>query len=359
MSEPDIPQATVRFRSLDGFRGIAAVMVMAHHFEPFFFGGNRFGEGFLAVDLFYLLSGFVLGEAYSRRFEAGLSAWGFMKIRFIRLYPLYILAMAMSVSELLASRFFFGENAGVLKSTLDVWGGLALNLFFLPSPFFRFANPFPWSLPIWSLSYEIVANALWARFWAWLKGPKLAAILLVSGILLVVLGLRIGLDKGYYWGWDHFDVGLCRLFYSFGLGLMFSKIDRSGLPKINANYLFLLIFLVLALDPPASLKPFYDLAAVLAVFPLCVLLATANEPVRGIESELCAFLGDASYGIYLFHFPVLILFILLNRVLGFQKTALLGLVLMLVVVLFAAFLNRFVDGPIRRRLRSGLGPKLP
>ena|ERR1700730_5639017 len=81
------------FPALDGVRGVAAILVALFHLRNRFLGFNNFpgGDGYLAVDLFFVLSGFVLSHAYLPRFQNGMSPSQFMKARLIRLYPLYII----------------------------------------------------------------------------------------------------------------------------------------------------------------------------------------------------------------------------------------------------------------------------
>jgi peptidoglycan/LPS O-acetylase OafA/YrhL len=87
------------FRTLDGIRGIAATIVMTRHL-PEMFGRLTFPRCYLAVDLFFVLSGFVIANAYGARLASGMGLAEFMRIRFIRFFPFYILAFAFGIAAL-------------------------------------------------------------------------------------------------------------------------------------------------------------------------------------------------------------------------------------------------------------------
>src|ERR1017187_8440436 len=92
----EVAQPRRSYRTLDGLRGVGAFMVVMRH-VPGFFGPIRVPESFLAVDLFYLVSGFVVAHAYGERLNAGGFLKAFMKTRLIRLYPLYFIGMAIGL----------------------------------------------------------------------------------------------------------------------------------------------------------------------------------------------------------------------------------------------------------------------
>src|SRR5579863_2770853 len=78
-----------RFLGLDGLRGICAITVMLGHCELLFRPGVVVCHSYLAVDMFFMLSGFVISASYDRRFEEGLSTRAFLAARLKRLTPVY------------------------------------------------------------------------------------------------------------------------------------------------------------------------------------------------------------------------------------------------------------------------------
>ena len=79
----------VRFLTLDALRGVGAIAVMAGH-AGIVLGAYMPPFMYLAVDMFFVLSGFVLAHAYDRKFAEGLSVGAFLKARIARLYPIYL-----------------------------------------------------------------------------------------------------------------------------------------------------------------------------------------------------------------------------------------------------------------------------
>src|SRR5271170_6431289 len=91
--------------TMDGVRGVAAICVMLGHFVvPLGVNHVLVSSSFFAVDIFFCLSGFVLCYSYEDRLDHGLSAIDFIKLRLIRLYPIYIAGLALGVCHL------FGES---------------------------------------------------------------------------------------------------------------------------------------------------------------------------------------------------------------------------------------------------------
>ena len=95
-----------RYEILDGLRGIAAMLVVAYHLFETYYGGKPdqpINHGYLAVDFFFVLSGFVIGYAYDDRWN-NMSTWAFFKRRLIRLHPMVIFGTLFG-----ALMFYFGS----------------------------------------------------------------------------------------------------------------------------------------------------------------------------------------------------------------------------------------------------------
>lgn len=342
-----------RFRTLDGLRGLGALAVMALHigsFGPASFFGGRFGRGYLAVDLFFVLSGVVLAEAYSGRLSRGLGPGGLLRVRVVRLYPLYVLPMVVAACMKLA-HIRFGGNAQNWTPA-GVLGSLGLSLLMLPTPFFH--ELYPLIATAWSLLYELGVNLLWAGSRPWLTTRTLLCAAALAGSGLAFLARDQGVGGGMFWGWQQAGLGTCRVLYSFSAGLLIHGVDRSRLPRVSPWLLLGLAGAALCGEPPEAWGPAYDLAVVLALWPACVLLAAASEPARAWEARIFAFLGDASYGIYMIHIQAVSWAYQAVRLLRLEPGPWCGVAAMAAVVAAAGLLDRVWDRPARRWLAARL-----
>jgi len=345
------------YATLDGIRGIAALLIVVRHTSAFF-GGFQPQETFLAVDLFFGLSGFVLGHSYEARLNDGLSPGGFMTIRLNRFVPLYVLGLALGAVA--ATVAILSGGADLDWTSVGV--SFALGLFFLPSPMFGAtgAKLFPLNDPSWSLFMELFANAAMAVFWRRLSNRVLVGICATSAALLAISALKLGTaDLGFRWVGLGF--GVYRVGYSFFAGLLVYRLrDRIGL-AIHPVIAFLLVAFALVRSVGDAGRAIYELAWIFVGFPLLIAAASAREPVIG--ARICRFLGVTSYGVYVLHYPLQRLVTFATRwatghdVSDFAPWAGFAFVAGLLALCWA--LDRYYDTPLRRRLSAwvaGLPP---
>lgn len=295
------------FVTLDGLRGIAALAIAARH-APFLWPAGYptalLQRSYLAVDFFFVLSGFVLSYAYSNQFETGMTARQFMIARLVRVYPLYCFALLLSVA--MAANLILSGKVDASVFAADALFGV----FFLPS----LARPllFPLNNPAWSLFFELVANAAFGVLGKRLNGWTLAAILcpaaaiLASAVWFGGLGFGTGsgaMDAGFEW--RSVGAGLARVAYSFFAGVLVFRLWRFASPEWRASPLLLVaaLFAILAACPPAKYQAAFDLTATLLVFPALVFLGAACKPGKRF-ARLFAWIGAISYGVYVLQAPV-------------------------------------------------------
>jgi peptidoglycan/LPS O-acetylase OafA/YrhL len=293
------------FNSLDGLRGIAAIAVFTRHVPDRTIEGFLSGS-YLAVDLFFVLSGFVLAHSYLSRLQGQMSIATFMRARFIRLYPLYILGTVVSIPLLFHSQVARALSTHDVAGLLKPLGCLAFSFAFLPAPpgLSPDLHPYPLNFPAWSLFFELVINLAFAVLAPRLTNRVLAVILVIGLVLLTITSIYFhGLAPGSLY--SGFLCGGGRVVYSFFAGVAAYQLWRSGgvrwlalAPPVAAT----LMLVVFALEP--AVATVYDLVAAALVFPVIVLAAARCEP-RQYYVPLCKGLGRASYAIYILQIPIL------------------------------------------------------
>jgi peptidoglycan/LPS O-acetylase OafA/YrhL len=339
------------FVGLDGMRGVAALVVAAYHADVLL--GFTPGSGYLAVDLFFVLSGFVLAHAYDSRFERGMTPLEFMRIRLIRLYPLYLLGLAAVTTAIVADYLIAKHVSWTLHGLL---ASLALSIGFLPTPpgIAPRESIYPLNTPAWSLAFELVINFAWALTWRHLSNRVLVVIILVAGVALVGVSLLSGsLDVG--WTWESLLAGFPRVTCSFALGVLLLRLRRSGALNIQVHPALPVaaVFALLMFEPAEGLRPAYDLTCVAFFFPL-LMLAGAQSPPRGKLAVIFGFTGGISYALYALHFPILeVVFAAFTKLTNGHVATVApwaGMLSMASFLVVAWLADRYWDRPIRSRL---------
>jgi peptidoglycan/LPS O-acetylase OafA/YrhL len=298
------------FATLDLLRGVGALAVVVTHY-PDFFGLERTNGAYLAVDLFYVLSGFVLAYAYERRIAAGMPPVDFVIARFVRLYPLYLLGTVIALAVYVLLLFTSSPRLTGPEILLT----LPFSLLFLPTfvaPFLAsyggLGAVYPLNFPAWTLFYELAVNLLYGFSYRLLTTRRLIVMVFVSAIALIFTGLYFGnLAVGY--AWIDFIGGVPRVLFSFFAGVLlwrlFQSYRPSPLPGYTAIALILVFVCTAAGDTPtAAMRPYYELFAVLIVFPCMVFIAARTVMGRRLRA-ISLQLGLASYAVYIIHTPVL------------------------------------------------------
>jgi peptidoglycan/LPS O-acetylase OafA/YrhL len=286
-----------RFETLDALRGLAALAVVTGHTQDLF-GGPVFPLGYLAVDFFFMLSGFVLAYAYGQPMESGLTVSHFMKARLIRLYPLYLIGLAIAILAMLVER-----AQGIVYGKLVLYWSL-LELFFLPVPGVAAFPLFPMNSPVWSLFFELVANVGFGIFYRALTDITLRLVVALFAVLLIGTALHfdsvnIGLR------WENVFGGLPRVGFSFFAGVALYRIWNKKsiivapplLLAIVAVFGALLSFRYVYFELPVALF------AILICFPAIIYFGACCEAV-GAAARAAGVLGASSYALYVIHEPI-------------------------------------------------------
>ena len=333
---------------LTSLRGIGALMIVIFHFGAF--GGDVplidrsafFDKGYLWVDMFFMLSGFVIAHVYGATFQRKVEApsyWRFMWIRFARIYPLYAFTLLCFVAFALLRYAFRGKPVVdhehtiaalfVTAALIQAWG---------------FFDLYAWNPPAWSISAEVVAYfvfpflavvAFRSRF-AW------STVLVLAVVVLGILGTGphgLQVPAGS-------SVALCLSQFIIGMALYRVR-DAATRRTVSADLLLVptALVLVLALHVGAP-----DLAVVALFAALIYLLPAARGFARRLSNARpLVFLGDISYSVYLMHDLVLTIY---ARLVGDLERPLHQTLGVLTVIAAAALTWRYVEWPAREWLRS-------
>jgi peptidoglycan/LPS O-acetylase OafA/YrhL len=339
--------ADQKYYLLDGVRGIAALFVVTRH-TPDIWGRLDFVESYLAVDLFFALSGFVIAKSYEAKLSSGhLSITDFLKKRFIRLYPLYFLGAVLMSFLYAAIPIFSMVSMGRSASWLDYVS------LFLMLPNVSTSQLFPINGPAWSLFLELVVNEIFALLLVTKKVRRPIEVILVvaSGVLLVVSANTFGaLEDGYTW--NRAGVGFVRTVYSFYMGVFAYRLSQTTLavPSIPSVVALLFIAGVLAFPVPEAARRYYDCLFVLAIFPVLVYVASFATPSKA-EIRVLRFLGVISYPIYILHVPLYYFFFIATGAFWglFPKSIpLVGMAFLLLVCATIVSLVQRYETPVRR-----------
>ena len=288
---PDQPGApSTRLPGLEALRGVAAVCVLLLHTRAVFGGSPVFGKGYLGVDFFLMLSGYLMARNQETRLASGLRPWGFMVKRYRRVWPMMAAAGVLGVPRLLLRTDTIGQFAAIA----------VVNFLLLPVSFKREA--FPLNIPAWTIFYELVANFLHVHLFWRLRTLGLALAIAACLPLVVWLGLRWGsFDVGARP--EHFIAGLPRIAFAYliGIGLARWWRDRPPLP-VPALPALIAMPAVLALGWWLGLGSWlFDLAFVVVFCPL--MIAGALRLTR--FARAAGMLGKLSFPLFAVQMPIL------------------------------------------------------
>ncbi len=305
---------------LDGLRGVAAIIVVTFHLaEPLSTGhlDNLVNHGYLAVDFFFLLSGFVIGYAYDDRWHK-MTVGSFFKRRIERLQPMVVLGMTLG-----AIGFYFTDSTlWPLIHAVPVWKMLLVMLIgysILPVPLSLDIRGWQEMHPLnsvgWSLFFEYVANILYAIGIRKFSKTALSIFVGIAAIALIHLAITNGDVSG---GWtlnaEQVRIGLTRTLYPFFAGLLLSRIAKLGRIKNAFLWCSLLVAIVLYMPRIGGaghlwINGVYESVCIIIVFPLIVFFGAGGMIQTQSESRLCKFLGDLSYPLYLVHYPLVYFYV--------------------------------------------------
>lgn len=307
---------TRRFLGLDGLRGVCALTVLLYHCSNFFRVGPACPHGYLAVDVFFILSGFVIALNYEQKLHRGGEVRAFLSSRAKRLFPTYWLGALLNIAVFLAMAI-----SGILF-TNDSWWMIWLfvpfaTLFLIPDFITPDGTLYPGMEGVsWSLFLEWIAYGVYA---SGVHRWKTEALLLVS-----VTGWFAMALLGYYTGdaWSAggtrptlFTIGILRCLPAFAMGIAIYRAHRHAffnrLPVVPTE-LLLLAWIIVAVFPTGAPTPTMDAFVVPLLCPLLIALLIRADDT---SPKYYKYLGAISYPLYVAH-PGIILIAHYTNVLG-------------------------------------------
>ena len=365
------------YELLDGLRGVAALFVIIYHiFEGFALSRTMneagsgiiepFNHGHLAVDFFFMLSGFVISYAYDDRWKR-LSVGEFCRRRLIRLQPMLVLGAILGAVSFLAS----GCERWDGTSTPIGWVMLALvfTMFMIPAlPGSRYdvrgyGEMYSLNGPAWSLFFEYIGNILYALIIRRLSTKTLAWLAAALGAIHIwfFVGNVSGYDSvGVGWTLDaaNFFGGIVRMLFPFTVGMLLARTFKPR--KIKGAFWLCSAMLVasfamphIAFEGNFSLNSLYEVACVMIIFPAIVWLGACGKSDSKPTVAVNRFLGEISYPIYIVHYPLMYVFymwIVKNQRYGLSDTIVAPIILIMVSVILAYASLKLYDEPVRRWL---------
>lgn len=358
---------------LDGLRGVAAILVLWYHiFEGYAFASGapiieHPNHAYLAVDFFFILSGFVIAYAYDDRVGRSMPLGNFFKRRLIRLHPMVVLGAVLG-----AITFFIQGSVqwdGTHVATSMVMLALLCTMFFIPAipgginEVRGNGEMFPLNGPAWSLFFEYIGNILYALFIHRFSNKVLAVWTAVMGIALGVFTITDysgygSLGVGWTLDGANFIGGLLRMLFPFSLGMLVCRHFKPVRVR-GAFWICSLVLLVLLYVPyipglnPVCYNGIFEMACIALVFPVLVWLGASGSTTDKWSSRICKFLGDISFPVYIIHYPFYYLFyawLINHRYYTFGETWLVAVLLIAVNIFLAWLFLKVYDEPLRRYL---------
>lgn len=358
------------FVLLDGLRGVAAIMVVLFHlFEPFSGSNPQFqiiNHGYLAVDFFFMLSGFVIAYAYDGRWGT-MGLGDFVLRRLIRLQPMVVLGSLFgALLSTMQGSPVFPKVAGT--TAIQVISVMLLGFMMIPLPksadLRGWDEIYPLNGPQWSLFYEYIANLLYAVCLRRLPNRAMAVLVTVAALALIhllVFGPRGDLIGGWALDANGIRIGMTRVMFPFFAGVLMMRLGA----RLRVPHAFVVssALLILAVSLPRLggkerlwLNGLYEAGCVILVFPLIVAIGAGEKAADGFVIRTARFFGGLSFPLYITHFPMI--YVYTAWVADSQPSPAIGAIVaagVLIAALTIAVLSlKLHDQPIRRWLGSRL-----
>ena len=364
------------YELLDGLRGVAAILVVIYHiFEGLAFAEATDGvgsglittlnHGHIAVDFFFILSGFVISYAYDDRWGK-MSLGTFFKRRLIRLHPMLIMGAVIGAVAFFASGCERWDGSITPASWVMI--AMMLTMCMIPAvpgvPYEVRGNGemFPLNGPGWSLFFEYIGNICYALFMRRMSVKVLAFFTLLLGIAHAwffigdvsgydMIGVGWTIDTVNFWG------GFIRMLFPFSMGMLLARTFKPR--KIKGAFWICASALIVLFSVPyipsangISLNSLYEFVCIACIFPALVWIGACGT-ASGATGKANTFLGNLSYPLYIVHYPIMYIFyawLIKNDIYTFAGCWPIALLVIASSIALAWICLKFYDEPVRRWL---------
>ena len=366
--------AKPHYELLDGLRGVAALLVVIYHiFEGLAFAQATDGvgsglittlnHGHIAVDFFFLLSGFVISYAYDDRWNK-MSVGEFFKRRLIRLHPMLIMGAAIGALAFIAVGCERWD--GSIAPISWVMIAMLLTMCMIPAvpgvPFEVRGNGemFPLNGPSWSLFFEYIGNICYALFMRRMSTKVLALFTLLLGIAHAwffigdisgydMIGVGWTIDAVNFWG------GFIRMLFPFSMGMLVARTFRPREVKgafWTCTFTLVALFAIpyIASNNELSINSLYEFICIAFIFPGIVWLGACGH-TTGVTNRASRLLGELSYPLYIVHYPIMYIFyawLIKNNIYTLGECWAVALLVVATSLTLAYLCLKLYDKPVRR-----------
>lgn len=360
------------YQILDGLRGVAALLVLWYHvFEGLGFAGyvngvsdgmiTTFNHGYLAVDFFFILSGFVIGYAYDSRWQKGFTTKEFFRRRIIRLHPMVVLGAIIGLVTFIIQGAVTWDGKHIATSMMML--SLLAAIFMIPAvPGCNYeirgnGEMYPLNGPAWSLFFEYIGNILYALFIHRLSTRILGIITTCLGIILAWFTIADVAHTGSFgvgWTMDNINFwgGMLRMMFPYTMGMFLSRIFKPIEIRGSFWICSIILFLLFAV-PYNTWNGLFESFCIIIVFPILIWIGASGKTTDHKTTTICHFLGEISYPLYIIHYPFMYLFyawMIKHQIYNLSQCLYLSIAVTSGIIILAWLIMRCYDIPIRRWL---------
>ena len=356
---------------LDGLRGVAAITVVCFHLCEAFATSHidqKINHGSLAVDFFFMLSGFVMGYAYDDRWKT-MTVKEFLTRRIIRLHPMVVMGAIIGAAVFYLQGCAAWDVSKISAASLLV--ATLINSLLIPAtPGFEIrgvGEMYPLNGPSWSLFFEYIGNILYAFFLRKFSTSALSVLVLLAAAGLAVFAIWGPLGDicvGFSVTGENMLGGSLRLLFSFPAGLLLSRVFKPVNVK-GSLWIGGLAIVILSAIPRIGgsehlwMNGLYDTLCVIILFPAIVYLGASEKTTNPVTLRISKFLGDISYPLYMVHYPFIYWYYawVKNENLTFRQSFPGAAALVIGSIILAYVCLKGYDEPVRRFLARSFSEK--